>query len=135
MQEHCLHRYIKCSFSFTSLQLSEANSKIQDLAVENEHLNAELKASQDECAALHSALHILELSNPSHDDSNKSEPPRIDVVRLITLVLLMYCGFELFRVVMLCCWVSSPQHLKECSVFMFSVCPGGATHPAVQCTI
>lgn len=119
-QEHCLHRYIKCSF--TSLQLSEANSKIQDLAVENKHLNAELKASQDECAALCSALHLLEQSNPSHGDSNESEPPRINVVRSVTLVLLMCYGFELFRVVMLCCWASSPQHLKERSVFMFSAC-------------
>jgi hypothetical protein len=120
MQEHCLHRNIKCSF--TSLQLSEANSKIQDLAVENEHLNAELKASQDECAALHIALHLLEQSNPSHGDSNKSEPPRMYAVRSITLVLLMCYGFELFRVVILCCWASSPQDLKERSVLMFSVC-------------
>jgi hypothetical protein len=79
MQEHCLHKYIKCCF--TSLQLSEANSKIQDLAVENEYLSAELKASQDECAALLSTLHLLEQSNASHGDSNKSEPPRIDAVR------------------------------------------------------
>lgn len=91
MQEHCLHGYIKCSF--TSLQLSEANSKIQDLAVENEHLNAELIASQDECAALRSALHLLEQSNPSHGDSNKSEPPRIYAVSSVTLVLLMCYGF------------------------------------------
>ena len=119
MQEPCLHYYIKCSF--TSLQLSEANSKIQDLAVENEHLNAELKALQDECAALHSALHLLEQSNPSHGNPNKSEPPRINAVRSSTLVLLMCYGFELFRVVMLCCWASKPQHLKEHSVFMFRV--------------
>ena len=120
MQEYCLHRCIKCSCTY--LQLSEANSKIQDLAVENEHLSAELKASQDESAALRSALHLLEQSNPSHGDSNKCEPPRIDAVRSITLVLLMCYGFELFRVVMLCCWASSPWHLKERSAFMFSVC-------------
>jgi hypothetical protein len=119
MQQHCLHRYIKCSF--TSPQLSEADSKIQDLAVENENLNAELKASQDECATLRSALHLLQ-SNPSHGSSNKSEPPRTDAVRSITLVLLMCYGCELFRVVMLCCWASIPQLLKECSVFMFSIC-------------
>jgi len=82
---------------FTPLQLSEANSKIQDLAVENERLNAELKASQDECAA----LHLLEQSNPSHGDSNRSEPPRIDAVRSITPVLRVCYDFELFRVVML----------------------------------
>jgi predicted nuclease with TOPRIM domain len=77
-----------------SFQLSEANQKIRELEDKNEHLQAELKESQDKCKDVMSTLILLDKSMTHHGDSKKIEHLEKKLVRLMkVLSIYIYNGY------------------------------------------